>query len=170
MDVIQTPRLSLQPMDEADAGFMLRLLNAPTWLRHIGDRGVRTLDDARHYIRNGALALYARYGFGPRVIRLIGEADPLGICGLFRRDYLDAPDIGFALLPEYGGRGYAREAARAVLDDARDRLALPRIVATVRPDNPRSAALLSWLGMVRRTRFLHPEGDRHLDLFDIRWQ
>ena len=111
------------------------------------------------------LDMYARLGFGFRVIEINGSPTPIGICGMAKRPYLDDPDIGFALLPEYCGRGYAFEAAQGVLSNARTTLGLSRIVATTRPDNQRSASLLRKLGLTFKMQFLHPDGDRSLDLY-----
>lgn len=167
MDVIETDRLSLRPMSEADAAFIFRLQNDPSWLRFIGNRGIDSLDDARLYIRTGPVEMYARLGFGFRVVELRDGRTAIGFCGLSKRTYLDDPDIGFALLPEYCRHGYAFEAARAVLADARSNLALKRVLATTRPDNHRSAVLLVKLGLRRAGQFQHPDGDRMLDLYEI---
>ena len=147
MTVLSTPRLELRELAEDDAPFILELLNDPSFIRNIGDRNVRTLDDAREYIRKGPLASYKQHGFGLWLVRIKGEGTPIGICGLLKRDALDAPDIGFAYLPAFHGKGYGYEAARAVLDHARDTLRLPRVVAIVNADNEPSARLLEKLGI-----------------------
>lgn len=152
---------------DADAAFILTLQNDPSWLRYIGDRGLRTLDDAASYIRTGPVDMYARLKLGFCIVEIRSLGIPVGICGLTQRTFLADPDIGFALLPEYCGHGYALEAARAVLQDAEHRLRLGRVVATTRPDNVRSASLLKKLGLTFRTKFLHPDGDRHLDLYQV---
>ena len=122
-------------MTAADAPFILELVNDPDFLRHIGDRGVRTLDDAVAYIANGPLASYARHGFGLYRVSLADTAVPIGIAGILRRESLDDPDIGFAFLPAYRRQGFALEAARAVMDHAQRDLGLGRVVAIVSPDN-----------------------------------
>lgn len=147
MTVLSTPRLELRELAEDDAPFILELLNDPSFIRNIGDRNVGTLDDAREYIRKGPLASYRQHGFGLWLVRIKGEGTPIGISGLLKRDALDAPDIGFAYLPAFHGMGYGYEAARAVLDHARDTLRLPRVVAIVNADNEPSARLLEKLGM-----------------------
>jgi RimJ/RimL family protein N-acetyltransferase len=98
---------------------MRRLLNEPSWLEFIGDRGVRTEQDAREYLKNGALDSYERHGFGLWAVVVRGGESPVGICGLVKRDFLADVDLGFAFLPEFRGMGYAREAAVATLDLAR---------------------------------------------------
>jgi RimJ/RimL family protein N-acetyltransferase len=144
---LQTPRLTLRPLDENDAAFVLGLLNQPSFLQFIGDRNVRTLEQARAYITAGPQASYARNGFGLLLVQSKTAAAPIGMCGLVKRDYLPDPDIGFAFLPEYCSQGFALEAARAVLDDALDSQTMQRIAAIVQPDNAASIKLLGKLGM-----------------------
>lgn len=142
-----TERLVLRELGVADADFMLELLNDPAFLAQIGDRGVRTLDDARAYIFNGSMASYARHGFGFWCVLERSSGARTGICGLARRDTLDAVDIGFAFLPPYRARGYGFESASAVMRLAREELGLRRIVAITSPGNAASAALLERLGL-----------------------
>ena len=146
-DVLATDRLVLRRLSADDAAFILELVNDPDWLRFIGDRKVRTLDDAREYIRKGPVDSYARLGYGLyAMVRKEGGA-PIGMCGLLRRDFLDGADIGFALLPAHRGKGYAREAARATLAYARNVLGLGRILAITSHDNERSGRLLEEIGL-----------------------
>lgn len=144
--VRETPRLRIRRMTADDASFILELLNDSDFLRYIGDRGVRTLDDAAAYIANGPVASYERHGFGLYLVSLAGTGVPIGIAGILRRDSLDHPDIGFAFLPAHRGQGYALEAARAVMDHAERDLGLDRVVAIVSPDNSASRRLLEVLG------------------------
>jgi RimJ/RimL family protein N-acetyltransferase/protein tyrosine phosphatase (PTP) superfamily phosphohydrolase (DUF442 family) len=143
----ETERLRLRRLQESDAPFILRLVNQPSWLRFIGDRGVHDLDDARRYIVGGPQRLYASYGFGLFMVELRDDDTPLGLCGLIKRDTLPDVDIGFALMPEYWGHGYAREAAAATLRYARDRHGLARVVAITSPDNTASGRVLETIGM-----------------------
>ena len=145
--MLETERLRLRQFADSDAEFVLELLNEPSWLRFIGDRGVRTLDDARSYITNGPKAMYARHGFSLLVVERKTDGAALGMCGLIQRDTLDAPDIGYAFLPRAWGQGYAREAAAAVLAHGHSALALPRILAITDPENTASIRLLEDLGM-----------------------
>jgi len=144
--VIETERLVLRRFDRGDAPFILRLLNEPSWIDNIGDKGVRTLDDAARYIENGPVAMYARTGFGLYLVELKPDAEPIGMCGLIKREGLVDVDVGFAFLPAYWGRGFAREAASATVEYGKRMLGLARIVAIVADDNDRSAALLERLG------------------------
>jgi ribosomal-protein-alanine N-acetyltransferase len=146
--IVETERLWLRRFDAGDAPFILQLLNEPSWIEHIGDKGVRTLDDAARYIGNVPLAMYERVGFGLYLAALKPGAEPIGMCGLIKRDGLADVDIGFAFLPAYWRQGLAREAAEATLAYGRNELGLTRIVAIVSPGNQRSAALLRRLGFV----------------------
>ena len=161
---IDTGRLQLRRLALDDAPFILRLLNEPSWLRFIGDKGVRTGEDAQRYLRDGPLAMYERTGFGLLRVALHGGA-PIGMCGLIRRDTLADVDIGFAMLPEYWGGGYAFEAARAVLDFGLRELGLPRVVAITAPDNERSIRLLERLGLVFESNIRLAGADEDIALY-----
>ena len=146
MLTLETPRLRLRTLTAEDAAFILELLNEPAWIRFIGDRGVRTLDDAREYILTGPAAMVARLGFGLLAVELKDGGVPTGICGLIKRDTMTEVDLGFALFERHWGRGYAYEAALAVLAHGRDVLKVPRVVALTDPANDRSGRLLEKLG------------------------
>ena len=148
--MLATSRLFIRPFIEDDAAFIVDLLNDPDWLRFIGDRKVRSLDDARVYLRNGPIAAVARNGHG--LMQVLLRADdgcevPIGMCGLIKREGLADVDLGFAFLPAWRQQGYAREAAEAVLRHGRDQLGLGRVVAITLPDNVASTRLLISLGM-----------------------
>ena len=144
--ILETPRLVLREFTHGDDGFLLRLLNEPSWLRFIGDRGVRTLEDARRYLDDGPRRSQAKNGFALWCVDLKG-AGPIGMCGLVLRDVLPGPDVGFAFLPEAWGKGYAVESAAAVLDHARDVLGMVRVLAITNPDNEASIRVLERIGM-----------------------
>lgn len=146
MTVLETERLSLRPITVDDAEFILALLNEPSFLRYIGDKQVRNLEDARQYILNGPVASYQRHGLGLLLTELRESRTPIGMCGLLKRDELPEPDIGFALMPDFWNKGFAFEAAAAVLQDAHDRLKLQRILAITSLDNDPSIKLLERLG------------------------
>lgn len=143
---LETPRLVLRKLTTDDAAFMLDLLNQPSFHQYIGDRGVRSLEAAAAYIERGAMASYERHGFGLYAVEVKGEAGPVGICGLVKRDGLDDVDIGFAFVPSAWSVGYATESAMAVLDEGLTRFGLTRIVAITAPDNDRSIRVLEKLG------------------------
>lgn len=143
---LETGRLTLRRIGLHDAAFILDLLNEPSFILNIGDKGLRTLDDARRYIEDGPLASYARLGFGLNLVQRRGGGETLGICGLLKREWLDDVDLGFALRPPFWGQGYAFEAASAVLVQAREELGLRRIVAVTTLGNDSSIRLLEKLG------------------------
>lgn len=162
---IHTHRLRLRRLCAGDAAFMCTLLNDAAFLRHIGDRGVRTAEDAVRYILAGPVASYARFGYGLYLVELRDGDEPIGICGPLRRDTLPDADLGFALLPAFRAQGYAREAAEAVLVHARDTLALRRLLAITSQDNEPSIRLLLKLGFrFERLACLSP-GEPELKVF-----
>jgi RimJ/RimL family protein N-acetyltransferase len=168
-----TARLRLRRLTFDDADFVVELLNEPSFLRFIGDRGVRDRETACRYLENGPLASYARFGFGLLCVELKAEAAgsdaasghghrgrPIGICGLLKRDTLEDVDVGFAFLPRYWSQGYAFEAASAVLAQGREAFGLTRIVAITSLDNAASIRLLERLGFrFERVTRLTPDGD-----------
>ncbi len=130
-----------------DAEFIVQLLNDPAFLRFIGDKRVRTAEDARQYLVTGPIDSYQRHGFGLWLVELTGSGIPIGICGLLKRDTLSDVDIGFAFLPQYRSKGYASESAAAVMDYGRTVLGLRRIVAITDDDNTNSHRVLEKIGM-----------------------
>jgi ribosomal-protein-alanine N-acetyltransferase len=160
--LLRTARLTVRPFTAVDAAFIVELLNDPGWLRHIGDRKVRTLDDAHAYLRDGPLAAQERHGFALWAVRrLVDEPDgkPIGMCGLLRREGLDDVDIGYAFLPGSRGQGFAREAAAAVLSHGFGPLGLARIVAITGVDNTASGRVLEAIGMRFERRLRVPGHD-----------
>jgi RimJ/RimL family protein N-acetyltransferase len=144
--VLETDRLTLRRLTTDDAGFLVELLNEPSFLLHIGDKGVRTEADACRYLEAGPRASYDRFGFGLYRVGLKGTGEPIGMCGLLKREWLADVDIGFAFLPRFWAKGYAFEAASGVLLHARDAFGLKRVVAITSPDNAASIRLLAKLG------------------------
>jgi RimJ/RimL family protein N-acetyltransferase len=158
----------LRHIEIEDAGFMLGLLNEPDFLEFVGDKEVRDLDSAQNYIRQGPVASYDTYGFGLYLVELIDSREAIGICGLLKRSFLEKPEIGFALMPEYRGHGYAFEAARATVDLARDTLKLPGLLAITASNNFRSIKLLEKLGMSFDKLIALPGSDKEVKLFSLR--
>ena len=134
MIVLETERLILRRLTTDDGEFILELVNEPAWLEFIGDKGVRNLEDARQYILNGPIEMYQRLGFGLYLVQL-KDGTSIGICGLIKRPTLEDVDIGFALLSRFSGKGYAYEAASAVMNYGREVLGMDRIVAITNPAN-----------------------------------
>lgn len=160
MIIAETRRLSLRHMTPLDASFLCRLLNEPSWMENIGDRGVRTPEEAEGYIRDKVLAMYETHGFGMYVVEIRRTGRAIGVCGLVRRESLPGTDIGFALLPEYWHMGYAFEAASAVMAYARGTLHLPPLLAITSQANTRSGELLLKLGFKYKGLIcLDPESD-----------
>jgi RimJ/RimL family protein N-acetyltransferase len=154
MTVLETKRLSLRRLSPEDAEFILELLNDASFMRFIGDKGVRTTEDARQYILTGPMESYERHGFGLWLVEPKGSGAPAGMCGFLKRDSLSDVDIGFAFLPRYRSMGYAVESAAAVMNYGRSVLGLRRIVAITDDDNAGSIRVLEKIGMTfdRRVR------------------
>ena len=144
--VLQTDRLKLRHFSVDDAPFILRLLNEPSFIQNIGDKGLRTIEDARGYITTGPRASYEKFGFGLWLVELKDTNVSIGMCGLLRRDNLEDADIGYAFLPEFWSQGYALESAAAVLSSARRDFGLKRVLAIVNSENETSIRLLHKLG------------------------
>ena len=144
--ILETDRLRLRELTPGDAEFMLGLLNEPSFIQNIGDRGVRTLEGARTYILDGPVASYEKHGFGLWLVETKESGTPIGICGLLKRDALEDADIGYALLPQHWSKGYALESASAVLSYAREKLGLRRVVAITDARNQSSIRLLEKIG------------------------
>lgn len=121
-------------------------MNEPSWIRFIGNKGVRTIEDAGNYILNGPMEMYSRLGFGLYLVELKEEGESIGICGLIKRDFLEDVDIGFAFLPKFWGKGYAYESASAVMAYGKRAFGLNRLLAITSPDNYDSVRLLEKLG------------------------
>ncbi len=165
MIVCETARLRLRHLTDADAAFVLQLLNEPDFIRNIGDREVRTLEDARRYIQHGPVASYSQHGFGLFLVELRKSRVPIGICGLLKRDYLADVDVGFALRESFRGKGFAFEAASAVMHLGHQVLGLSRIVAITSPDNHASMSVLRKLGLEFERTIRIPDQSRDTRLF-----
>ena len=163
--ILETDRLVLRELDADDAPFILELLNEPGWLRHIGDRGIRTEEAARDYLRKGPMKMYREHGFGLWCVEVKPAGTPVGICGLIKRDGLDDVDIGFAVLARHERQGYGVESARAVMAYAREALGLQRIVAITSVDNHGSIRLLEKIGLRFEKMVTLPGDEEELKLF-----
>lgn len=164
MSVLETERLALRRFTLDDAAFAYALVNDPAWIEHIGDRNVKSLEDARGYLAKGAIAMYEKTGFGMWVVTLKGTGEAIGTCGLIKRDSLEDVDIGFAFLPQFRGQGYALESAKAVLEYGHATVGLKRMVAIVSPANKPSIRILERLGL-RFERMITMPGETEEILF-----
>lgn len=166
MIITETPRLIIREFTSEDSAFIIELLNTPSWLRYIGDRKVKNIDDAQAYLLKGPMKGYKEHGFGLNCVVLKDGNIPIGMCGLIKRDTLDDVDIGFAFLPQYEGKGYAMESTIPVLEQAK-KLDLKRVVAITLPDNERSIRLLKGVNMHFEKMIQFPDDKEELMLFSI---
>lgn len=165
---LETDRLLLRRITLADAGFMLSIWNDPAFMRNVADRGIRTIEEAEAALKDGAFKLYEQHGYGPYCISRKNDGTLVGICGLFRRENLDNPDIGFAVLPEYCGLGLAGEAAAAVVAHARDDLGIEYLTAIVSPENIASVALIEKLGLHFNRGITMPGEQEEISLYGMK--
>lgn len=165
---LETDRLELRRLTLDDAELMLAVWNDPAFIRFVGDRGIRTIPEARAALSDGALKLYADYGFGPYRMARKTDGASVGICGLFRRNGLPDTDIGFSTLPRYCGEGFGFEAASAVIEHARVDARLSRLTALVSPDNTASIRLIEKLGLIFEKMIRMPGEDADVRLYAMR--
>jgi [ribosomal protein S5]-alanine N-acetyltransferase len=163
--ILETERLILRQMRAEDAEFIFELVNEAAFIRNVGDKGVRALDDARNYILTGPVASYAKFGFGLYLVALRDTGDAIGICGLLKRDSLEDVDIGFAFLERFRRKGFAYESAAAVMGYGRNELGLKRIVAITSTDNEGSMRVLEKIGLRFEKMIRMPGSDEDTRLF-----
>lgn len=149
MNICESDRLVIRQFTLADADFIIELLNDEAFIRYIADKKVRNIVDAHHYIKTGPMIGYQRYGYGLNLVLLKASNTPIGMCGLLKRDELEHPDLGYAFLPLYCGKGYAFEAANAVLQNVQMNHALTVVQAVTRTDNLSSNKLLKKVGFIQ---------------------
>jgi [ribosomal protein S5]-alanine N-acetyltransferase len=166
LQVFETERLIVRWLDVSDKDFILRLLNEPGWLKYIGDKGVRSLEDAENYILSGPRSMYERLGFGLFVAEIKETRLPIGLCGLIKRDGLEDVDLGFAFLEAHQSKGYAYEAAKGTMEYAR-KFGLNRIVAITTKANASSSKLLEKLGMLLEGYVTLPNDTEEMKLYGI---
>ena len=165
--VLETERLILAQLTAQDAPFILQLVNEPSFIQNIGDRGVRTISDAEKYIANGPVSSYARNGFGLWRVTLKETGEAIGMCGLIRRDALEDVDVGYAFLPRFWGKGYASEAVNGTLKFAKSSARLTRVVAIVDPNNQGSIRVLEKAGFQFEKMVQLSADDIELKLFGL---
>jgi RimJ/RimL family protein N-acetyltransferase len=165
MKILETDRLRLRQFEQTDAAFIIELVNSPGWLEFIGDRNVRTEEQAVLYLENGPIRSYRVNGYGLWMVEEKENGIPIGMCGIVTRPMMANPDIGFALLPSYLGAGYAYEIARATLDFANIHLKIPIISAITVPKNASSIRLIEKLGLTFIREFSFPDSQELLSLY-----
>lgn len=164
-NILETPRLILRELTEADADFIIQLLNEPAYIKNIGDKGVRTNEDARSYLRENIIASYQKNKFGLYLVARKEDATPIGCCGLINRDSLPDVDIGYAFLSAYHNKGYATEAAEAVMVFGKTAIGLKRIVGITAVDNQGSIKVLEKVGLCFEKHITLPGDDEEIMLF-----
>jgi len=163
--VLETKRLTLRHFCIDDADFIIRLLNEAAFIKHIGDKGIRTALEAKQYLSSGPIDSYERFGYGLNMVELKESGEPVGMCGLVIRENLDDADIGYAFLEQFWSQGYAVESAKAVMKHARETLGLQRIVAIVTPGNHSSIRLLEKIGLTFERMIRLTDDDEELKFF-----
>ena len=166
MQIAETQRLIVREATESDASFIKTLLNSPNWLEFIGDRNIKTEEDAKNYINNALVNSYKTNGYGLFLVALKQNNKLIGMSGFVKRDYLSHPDIGFAMLPEYEGKGYSYEAANAVMDYGQNVLKASKIYAITDEGNIKSQNLLKKIGLKQNGTITPPNSDEELILFE----
>jgi RimJ/RimL family protein N-acetyltransferase len=165
MIIAETPRLFISEFQSQDAAFYLELLNSPKWIQNIGDRNLKSVEDAEKYLIEKTIPAYKKQGFGFYKITLKKNNKPIGTCGLIKRDELKHVDIGFALLPGYEGQGFGLESSQAILELAQSKFHLETIYGITLEQNLESIKLLEKLGLTFEKK-IHPfEDNKELLLF-----
>jgi len=166
MLITETQRLTLRCLTLTDAEFYLNLLNDPLWIKNIGDKGVHTIEAAREAIVSKHLAVQEKMGFSIYLVERTSDHAAIGLCGLVRREQLDEIDIGYGFLPEYRGQGYASEAVESMIDFAKEKLKLSRLLAIVSPHNLASSNLLKKQGFNFK-EILHWQDKEAIELYEL---
>ena len=163
--IVETERLRLREFAFDDTDFIITLLNSPGWIEFIGDRNVKTTEQAKTYLENGPMKIYENHGFGLWMVELKNDKTPIGMCGILKRDTLDFPDLGFCLLPEFSGKGFAYESANATMTVARETYNLDTICAITLANNTPSIKLLEQLGLQFISTIQFPDDGEELMLY-----
>ncbi len=163
--ILETERLALREFTIGDAKFIIQLLNSQGWLEFIGDRNVKTEEQAVNYLLNGPIKSYRENGFGLSLVETKNDKTPIGMCGLLKREYLENPDIGFAFLPEFTGKGFAYEIVKATMNYAKDVLNISCVLAITVPTNKQSIKLLEKIGLKFLKTITFPDENEELMLF-----
>jgi RimJ/RimL family protein N-acetyltransferase len=170
MQILETERLLIRKITLNDSDFIIELLNDPSFIKNIGDKKVRTVQEAHKYILDGPVVSYEKNGFGLYLVVLKKTAEPIGICGLIKRDNLENVDVGFAFLPEFRRKGYAFESASVVVEYGRRKLRIKKIVGVTNPDNTDSIAVLEKIGLKFDKMIKMNEDEPEIRLYSIEFQ
>ena len=162
---IETPRLVLRRLQFDDAPFVVALLNEPSFIENIGDRGVRSIEDAHRYLREGPMAMYQNHGFGLWHTARKSDGASVGMCGLLKRDILPDVDVGYAFFPAFWGQGFAQEAAEGTLRYASQKFGIKRVIGVVSEGNAGSIRVLEKLGMSFERMFSMREDEPQVRLY-----
>ncbi len=154
----ETERLILRPASADDADLLLKSMNTDEFIRFVGDRNVRTLEQARNYIAEKHLPQIERLGYGNFTIIEKSSGNKIGGCGLFHRDGLEVVDIGFSFLPEYYGKGFGYESASRILKAGFEDFGLSAVSAITVKENIASQKLIEKLGLTFR-KIVHLPND-----------
>ena len=166
MSILETDRLILSELKTKDAKFIHKLYNDQDFINYIGDKGIHSVQDALSFINTGLKQSYKNHGHGLYLVKLKDETS-IGVCGLIKRDDLDLPDIGFAILPDYRRMGFIYEASKAVIEDAKNRLHLDSLFAITTPDNNGSINLLKKLGFTLKDIIKRDKNNEPIQLYAI---
>ena len=164
--IIETERLKLRKLALEDSGFLIELLNSPGWIKYISDKNVHTVEDAHIYLKDGPFQSFSVNGFGLCMVELLSDDTPIGICGLIKREFLSTPDLGFAYLPQFHGKGYAFEMAQAIVIHAKEKLKISTLSAITLESNMKSKQLLKKLGFHYNQNITSPTGEK-LQLYEL---
>ena len=167
MKILDTERLTLRTIEPDDAAFYYELVNDPTWLEYIGDKGIRSIEGARTAIIDGPCVMQQVHGHSLYVMERKSDGKPLGLCGLIKRDSLPEVDIGYAIRPAYFGQGYTYEAAESVVAYARDVLRMKRLMGITNPANAVSIKLLGKLGLTFIEHKVLPPDNRPTNIYQL---
>ena len=170
MNILETERLILRKFTLDDTAFIIELLNTEGWIKYIGEKNVRTTDQAREYLENGPLRSYRNNGFGLALVELKEDHIPIGMCGLINREYLNHLDVGFAFLPNHTGHGYGFEIVKKTVEHALGELKHEKLFAITLPQNYSSIKLLIKIGFKYNKDFITPDTNEELCLYSITWE
>ncbi|MDG5492899.1 GNAT family N-acetyltransferase [Psychroserpens sp. SPM9] len=166
MKIAETKRLIIRQASTKDAAFIKKLLNSPNWIEFIGDRGIKDESGAIDYINNSLIKSYKINGYGLFLVELKETNKLIGMSGFVKRDYLNHPDIGFAMLPKYEGKGYSFEAAKAMMNLGVNVLKVSKIYAITTEDNIKSQNLLKKIGLKDSGKITPPNSEEEFMLFE----